>query len=427
MSVRYIIMSACCLALVTTVRAALVPRPFMDDPSIQRLTRNEAIEHWSSDMFGQCHGVAITRFPRRAEDDSMPLLFVCSDEAMDGILFGMGFDRGGSRGEDWAGFAGEYGLSGSGLYDPLGVAIDTFVYEGRSSQVHVYVACGRGRKLQRFTLDLSTHAMTYNDIVFSPTLGKLTDVSCAAATTSGSTAAYLAVVNEYTCRLDVLSVDASTMSVASCVGIGQHGSGQNQFDYPEGVCIVPGGTPGTYDVYVADMFNSRIVRLLFNPSTNELSWQAALSFQGAAVCDVTASPSGYVYAVDVTGDRLLVAEHNLSDSLYTYNASGFSQPREISVFGDELVVTERWGDSTGVQYLRIVPEIRDLEGQGFDATRDSTSLFFRIAELDAHADVTVVRNGSLVRTLASDTLLYAGQTTYAFAWRVNSGDTIKDY
>ena len=60
------------------------------------------------------------------------------------------------------------------------------------------------------------------------------------------------------------------------------------------------------------------------------------------------------------------------------------------MFRDEVAITGLWGESTDVQFFRIVPEIRDQSiVTPFDATVDSTRIHFRLEEMAAYVKVHI--------------------------------------
>jgi hypothetical protein len=174
------------LMIAARTDAKLVPIPFMTQPSIQRLTKDEAVEHWSYDFFGQCHGFAVAPLPRLGTEDSVPLAMVASDPLRNRVVFGLCFEKGENRGYEWFDIDSPRKPNGSmSLALPLGVAIDTIPYEANASYVYVYVANAASASVPRFRLDLANRTLSYVDDLYATTSGTISDVSCASAPDSG--------------------------------------------------------------------------------------------------------------------------------------------------------------------------------------------------------------------------------------------------
>ncbi|MCX6844670.1 MAG: hypothetical protein NTX53_20595 [candidate division WOR-3 bacterium] len=349
--------------------------------------------------------------PRLATGDSMPIAFVVTDPGREQLKYGMCYEAGEERWMDSPGECGQVGFQGDSLFYVRGVSIDTFMYEQSSTKLYAYVASRNSLRIQRFRFDVTAHTLSYLNDIYSTNVGRIDDVCCARAPDGVSSGAYVAVVNSCTSVLTILGVSKTNMSVTTLAEVGEPGGGDNQFSQPEGVWIVKNIDPqnGYYDIYVADRGNSRVAHLHFDPEHNQLSWQTALVVPGADFVDVTANASGYVYAVDYSGGRLVVFAPDLAEVAYDYYGSGFDHPVEASVYKDELVVTEWWSDNAGIQYFRIVPEIQDLRGSGmFDATIDSSFCKFNLSELPGYVTVSIKTDPE--RVLLQDSLVYPGDT-----------------
>jgi hypothetical protein len=399
------------LAVAAPLKAGLIPIRFLDNPPVQRLTRLEAIEHWDRDFFERLHGMAITPMPRLGSGDSLPILMVFSDEVRNGLCYGMSFEKDGGTGVDWFVEAPDrFGRHADSFYRPEGLTLDTFQY-GTSDEVYAYVADRLSGRVVRYRVDVGDRTLTYVDDLLTSN-GWMTDVSAVADPDSGG--AYVACLDEYNCRVSILHVD-SDKSVHVAAEYGERG-GEGGFHDPAGICLTLGSTSGHYYVYLADRGNCRIVRLVFDAAEEQFHWDKAAWMDGAAFTDVAVNPNGLAYAVDIVGNRIVALTNDLGRYSYSYNGNGLTEPREVTMFGDELAVCELWGDSSGIQYFRIVPQVNSFDCDGsFDATADSITVTLRLGEVNAFIDLSVLDQGDTVRHVAVDSAL-AVDHEYSFLW-----------
>jgi len=168
---------------------------------------------------------------------------------------------------------------------------------------------------------------------------------------------------------------------------GSLGNGIGEFREPISACIVPcTDSSGIYRIYVVDPGNYRIVSLIFNSTTNNVAWERSFTDETkrASFWSVTSNPYYCVYVTDRFQHKIWVFTHGLIELLYTYknNEEVFEAPIDLCIYQDEICVTELWSATTGIQYFKIIPEIREFypEPQNFDATEDSVKINFRVDE-----------------------------------------------
>ena len=405
------------LFLNTAAVAKLIPTYYLASPRILKLTRAEALSHWQTDFFGQCHGISAVPVPRFAEGESVPFVFVASDAGRSLLTFGTSFEKQGQRGYIWGDQVGGEGVAGSKISCPYGVAIDTLRYGGDSTMFSVYVANGLEGSVSRWHLDYDGHALSYVDDIYYSQGALLCDVDCRAG---GNGECVVAVLDNAACRVVVLKVDSLGGQARVVAQLGSPGPGAGQFSDPAGVSLADAtlGSDSLW-VFVADAGNQRVVRLLLALSDSSLTWDRFYTIPDGSLSDITATAFGTLYVTDIEGNRIYALPTDLAGYTRAYGDLGLVRPTEITTCGDELVVCEAWTDSSGIQYFRVVPEIEELSGGcRFDATRDSGTISFGISETRAHCSIEIPRSQTQI---VSDTVLPAGHWC-AFPWMGRGGD-----
>ncbi len=129
--------------------------------------------------------------------------------------------------------------------------------------------------------------------------------------------------------------------------------------------------------------------MIYNSNTNSILWERTYTDynKGAYFVSVTSNPFYCVYVADRWQSKVWVFTQGLTELLYTYGENGtgvgqFCETRDICIYKDEVAITEMWTDKTGIQYFKIVPEIRDFYAtpNPFDATEESTQIHFKVCE-----------------------------------------------
>jgi hypothetical protein len=400
-------------ASVTLVFGRLVQTPFLTQPPVQRMTRSVALDEWGIDFFEQCHGVAGAGLTRLEVNGVTPYVLAFSDPPRNRLTFGLVRLSDSVSSYEWF---DDYGFAEPGfqsLRGPEGVCLDTVQHGGDPNSVYLYVANRYTAQVTAYRVNLQNRQLTFVDSALTQSRGELADV---AVIPSGDGGSRLMALNDWLGQVTVVGVGAGP-SFTRLDSFGSRGPGTGQFLNPSGVCTtpVPGDSERSF-VYVADRGNRRIVRLAMDNATGHLTWDRSCSVPDADLLDIAANPSGCVYAVDGARGRILVFDGGLSTRLYAYGEENLLAPRELAIIGDRVGLCEEWGDTSGIQYLRVVPDVVDLEGGGlFDATSESVGLGFKLQELDAVVAVDVRQAGQVVRHLVQDTLLAVGGT-HSFFW-----------
>jgi len=406
---RRVILLSVLLGLVAAATAALVPRNFSDSPPVQKLTRAFTRQNWNTAGFNQCHGVAMRRILRKSTLDSTYYLWAVSDEDWDGVVYGVEMKVAGQCSVVTASRYGTEGAGSAQLFTPLGLTIDTVVYDGQSDNLYLYVAERGNNRVSRLRFDWASKTLSSSGLV-DPGLSAPTDVCCIARR---DRPALLFILDSGHDRLLVLEIEPD-FSYELLAAYGSSGAGVGQFVRPTDLCVCP-RTSGGYSIYVSDPCNSRVVALHMSDQGN-VSWEASYSDGQAGFAGIAADGIGYVYVAAQRVNAIYALSPDLTELHYIYTGSELAGPRGIAFNGDELAVTEEWTDSSGIQYFRIVPGFERLECDSFfDATLDSCQVTVEVEELNAYVDIDIWDGQSAVRRLASDTLLTMN-VAYDFVW-----------
>ena len=122
-------------------------------------------------------------------------------------------------------------------------------------------------------------------------------------------------------------------------------------------------------IYVADPGNNRIVWLEQQPGSVYVEWRGAVSTTGGYIIDLEVDNFGQVWAADRNNGRLVKYTYDLFP-LCTYGSTGsgehqFFCPLSVSNPGGywgcgNLMVTESWSDTSGLQYFDIGTDVLDF-------------------------------------------------------------------
>ena len=206
-----------------------------------------------------------------------------------------------------------------------------------------------------------------------------TDVACVAKWGGG---AYIVVVERDKHRIQLYQRNADG-NLSYIQSYGTEGHGYGQFFQPNGVAICKAIDGGGYFIYVTDTGNRRIVCLRYK-SSEGITWEGSYkTLENAHFLSVTGSQYYCVYVADFIQNKIWVFSHGLNELLYTYGGSSLlNGPKDVYIDWDRIGLTERWTATTGIQYFKIIPEIREFypEPGIFDATEDSVKLNFKVYE-----------------------------------------------
>jgi len=337
-------------------------------------------------LFGFPYGVAMTRLR-----NTQPLqeLIVISDLEWHRILYTVVKESTGEA--DWIKAFGKCGHGPAEFFYPAGISIDTTVYNGNKNEYTLYVADSRNSRIQILKYRVEREEMrrigSLNYDFFLP-------VDVASVTKEDGNGCYIVVVDKDANNITLIE-SKSDGSYHLLMKYGSLGNGPDKFSRPMGIEITKAEDHG-YFIYVADRENNRIVALRFIPEENKIYFIKEYRIPGGGLTSVTASQYYCVYAVESFTNKIYVFTHGLNELLYTYgDPQLLNRPIKAYIDWDRLGLTEKWTDTTGLQYFRIVPEIRELKAEpdSFDATeQDSIKISFRVDETAAYLKMVIQGN-----------------------------------
>uniref|UniRef100_A0A7V1EJ50 Uncharacterized protein n=1 Tax=candidate division WOR-3 bacterium TaxID=2052148 RepID=A0A7V1EJ50_UNCW3 len=371
------------LVVINIVFGKLVPTPLVTEPlPIQRFTGTMADTILGTHLFGQCYGVSFVKIR-----DTYPenWLGVISDVAFDQLVYILGVD---SLGERYYRFIkGFDDWQNPQYFDrPVGVACDSTIFSGNPTNYFVYITDCNHNRVVRAYYAVNDEKLCFYDYMLEGMLNQPEDVACISLSNGGS---YLVITDTQNHRIILVKVNPDlTYSILNTYG--SEGSGMGQFCLPTSATIVVcRDSAQYYRIYVVDQRNFRIVSLLYNSANNYFWWEREYTdnTEKAIFCSITSNPYYCVYVTDVWHHKIWAFTPGLTELLYTYGSSGYNEhqfisPYDICIYQDEVAVIESWSNRTGIQYFKIIPEIREFypEPNIFDATGDSVKINFRVDE-----------------------------------------------
>ncbi|MEO0227628.1 MAG: hypothetical protein ABIL70_06220, partial [candidate division WOR-3 bacterium] len=363
--------------------AKLMSVPFITEPdSIQRLGWECCTEHMHCHIFSSIYGISLANL----RTDRKKWLSIMTDPSLSRIIYGLGKDEDGVR-EGL--FLKPYPSAPMGythFNSPYGICIDTALYLGNQNWTFIYVVDGGNNRIVRLKYDAAAESLVHHDYISEGFFNKPRGISCVADPIGGS---YIVVADAGNNRIVIYKMNPDGSYVLK-MNYGTEGNGVGQFKFPQGVSISQEpGQQGNYYIYVADKKNHRLVCLKYFATDNTIEWRNVYNDPGdsAWFCGIVSNPFYCVYTTDCRNHKIWVFTPELTELLYTYGEEGygtgqFESPTDICIIGDEIAITEDWTATTGIQYFKIIPEIREFypEPQNFDATEDSVKINFRVDE-----------------------------------------------
>ncbi len=353
----------------------LVPTPFITEPeTLQRVGCNYTFEYFDRRLIGETYGIAMVK-PRGVNST----LIVVTDDMWHRILYTNLIETGRQEARYLRAF-GECGAEIGQFSEPKGLCIDTTIYSGITAENAIYIADRWNSRVVKLKYLILQDTILADGILVSG-LSNPTDVACVSRPEGG---AYIVVVEKDTHRIRLYQ-RSSTGVISLIQTYGTRGCGAGEFFKPQGVTICQAtDAQGGYFIYVTDTGNRRVVCLRYKPSQG-ITWENAYrTMENAQFLSVTASQYYCVYVTDFTQNKIWVFTPGLGELLYTYgDANLLNGPKDICIDWDRIGLTERWTATTGLQYFKIIPEIREFypEPQNFDATEDSVKINFRVDEI----------------------------------------------
>jgi len=280
---------------VSVTFANLIPTPLFTDPeSMQRIGWEATMEHLEeANLFSQNNGIS---FVKLRVDFPETFLGVISDQTWDRLIYLVGID---SLGDRYMRFTKAYGdwQSSSYFRSPRGVTCDSTVFNSRPDSYFVYIADSYNDRIVRCYYDANTDTMLFYDNMLSDSLSHPEDVACVSISSGGS---YMIIADTDNHRFRIVKINSNlTYSIEKTYG--SEGSGTGQFKYPTSVAMVAcPDSSNYYRIYIVDQYNFRIVSLLYNSSTNSVSWERVYTDATKTVGfqAVTSNPYYCVYVTD---------------------------------------------------------------------------------------------------------------------------------
>ena len=406
------------LFYINLVWGMLVPTPFIQEPEpIQRVGYKYTKKYFNRKLFNFPYGVAMTKL---RNTEPLQELIVVSDLEWHRILYTVVKESTGEA--EWIKAFGKYGHGPSELFYPAGISIDTAVYNGNKEEYTLYVADARNFRIQILKYMVRKEEMkrigSLNYDFFLP-------LDVASVTKDNGDGSYIVVVDQNAHRITLIESN-SQGSYNFLMHYGTRGIGPDKFLQPSGVEITKaeGYGPG-YFIYVADRGNNRVVALKFIPEENKIYFVKDYRVPGGKLTSVTASQYYCVYAVESFSNKIYVFTPGLGELLYVYGGSQLlNRPIKVYIDRDRLGLTEKWTENTGLQYFRIIPEIRELKAEpdSFDVTeQDSIKISFRVDETAAYLTM-VIQGNNQSRTIFENVYYSPGKHFVYWDGKDDSGN-----
>lgn len=367
------------ICLITIFEAKLVPTPFF--MNLQRVGRDSTLTHFGKKLFYDCYGIAMVK-PRGTNST----LLVVSDPDWCRLIYTRVYEQ--QQDLEYLRQFGGFGTTSDKFIVPKGLCIDSTIYSGNSGIYGIYVADSRNNRISKLKYSIAQDRILADGILVSG-LSNPTDVACVSRPEGG---VYIVIAEKDTHRIRLYQRN-SAGGISLIQTYGTRGAGIGEFFEPQGVSIcLATDAQGGYFIYVTDTGNRRVVCLRYKP-TEGITWKGAYrTMENAHFLSVTASQYYCVYVTDFIQNKIWVFTPGLTELLYTYGgASLLNGPKDVYIDWDRIGLTERWTATTGIQYFKIIPEIREFypEPQNFDATEDSVKINFRVDETAHYLTMTV--------------------------------------
>jgi hypothetical protein len=132
--------------------------------------------------------------------------------------------------------------------------------------------------------------------------------------------------------------------------------------YPTGIAVSKSAAyPRRF--YVSDSRKQRIVRYYSDTNGQFIAewWHVFPSSLRPFIKSVATDAEGNVYVLDSFNNSIIILNPSLENILMTYGGKGHGQgqfdcPQDIHIDGDEMTVSEFFGDSTGVSSFKLIPD-----------------------------------------------------------------------
>jgi len=173
------------LALITILEAKLDPKPFYG--STQRIGRDTTLKYCERKLFSDIYGIAMVK-PRGTNST----LLVASDPNWCRLIY-TSFNESAQELKYLRQFGGYGNAVGKFIY-PMGICIDTTVYQGNTNQYAIYVTDSWNKRVAKEKYKIDKDSIVSDGILVSG-LSNPTDVACVSRPEGG---AYIVVAEKDT-------------------------------------------------------------------------------------------------------------------------------------------------------------------------------------------------------------------------------------
>ncbi len=355
---------------------ALLKELVFSDPPVYKLTKNYAETNWGTQLFvnGNCAAQQYVMSP------SYSLLSAVSfhlDHAWNRIVYQE------SR-QNWI---RAYGTRGSGtgqLLWPSSLDAQSFCdNQGSLPYYNIYIADASNKRITRLRYTWTDQTMSWDNTVGLGSLRLPVDLDI----NNGGT--FLSTTDDWLAVLDEFQIKRfSTSDGMLRSSYGTYGCQKRIGTFCNPTAVLCGrsyqmappyqGYANNNDIYVADPGNGWIVWLRKDSQSEAITWLGQISIAGRDIVDLETDIFGQVWAVDNDNDRVIKYTYDLFP-LCTYGTTGtgegqFWRPLSIANAGGyfgcgNMVVTESWSDTTGMQYFCAGTDVVDFNVSNSDNNR----------------------------------------------------------
>lgn len=324
------------------VEGKLIPTSFLKD--IQRVGRDSTQKYIRKNLFHDIYGIAMVK-PRNQKT----ILLVASDPDWCRLIYTSVYIY--FPTSKYLRKFGGYGTGNAQFHGPKGICIDTTIYNVNTNEYYIYVADSKNNRVTSAKYNISQDKIIDDGVLIS-NLDYPMDVACASDPDGG---AYIVIVETNAHRIKLYYRD-SLGTISLIQDYGTQGPRLGELFRPNGVaiCLAP-DTGGSYFIYVADTGNRRIVCLRYKTANGITQQYQYRTLTNAHFLSVAVDHNYYVYVTDFIQNKIWVFSHQLSKCYIYEDSNVLNRPRDICISGENLILTEQWTGTTGLQYFKIAP------------------------------------------------------------------------
>lgn len=364
---------------VSCLEGGLIKQSFYG--STQRIGEDTTFSYCEHKVFNDVYGISMVK-PRGTNTT----LLIVSDPNWCRLIY-TNIEEG-SRNFRYLRQFGNYGSNDGQFITPKGICIDTTIYNSNTQEYSIYIADSKNNRITNAKYKITKDSIVINGNLITD-LSNPTNISCVSQLSGGS---YIVIVEKDLHRIKLYQRNASG-SISLIQNYGSQGSSDEHFFQPQGVAICAAtDSIGGYYIYITDTGNRRVVCLRYKPNEGIFWLNAYKTLENAKFLSVAASQYYCVYVTDYNQNKIWVFTPELHELLYTYgNINLINGPKDICIDWDRIGLTEKWSATTGIQYFRIEPEVRDIYPliDTFDALKDSTKFNYKVCETSGYLTMII--------------------------------------